>query len=144
MDAADSRRIALSPEGVEEGSDMASPDFRVAAEYSATLAAVISGVRQPDAHSGGTGWLCMGAAQCFIRVAAAWGNGRYSCSPLEAKRRPLGWRPADSIEGPLSQKRTSEKATVIARTRPGENANYGTGASAPDFDIFRSSIDIAC
>ncbi len=39
MDAADFRRIALSLEGVEEGSHMGSPDFRVGGRMFATLAA---------------------------------------------------------------------------------------------------------
>src|ERR1051326_1349616 len=39
MDAADFRRIALSLEGVEEGSHMGSPGFRVGGRIFATLAA---------------------------------------------------------------------------------------------------------
>jgi hypothetical protein len=39
MDAADFRRIALSLQGVEEGSHMGSPDFRVGGRIFATLAA---------------------------------------------------------------------------------------------------------
>jgi hypothetical protein len=38
MNAADFRRIALSLEGVEEGSHMGAPDFRVGGRIFATLA----------------------------------------------------------------------------------------------------------
>ena len=74
MDAADFRRIALSLEGVEEGSHMGSPDFRVGGRIFATLAAQHQGygnlMLTPEVQADFVNEL----ASAFIPVAGGWGK----------------------------------------------------------------------
>ena len=73
MDAADFRRIALSLEGVEEGSHMGSPDFRGGRIF-ATLAAQRQGycnlMLTPEVQADFVNEL----PHVFIPVAGGWGK----------------------------------------------------------------------
>jgi hypothetical protein len=74
MDAADFRRIALSLQGVEEGSHMGSPDFRVGGRIFATLAAQRQGygnlMLTPEVQADFVAEL----PNVFIAVAGGWGK----------------------------------------------------------------------
>src|SRR5207248_1869594 len=74
MNVEDFRRIALSLEGVEEGSHMGSPDFRVGGRIFATLAAQRQGygnlLLTPEAQAEFVAEL----PSVFIPVAGGWGK----------------------------------------------------------------------
>ncbi|HLK33998.1 MAG TPA: MmcQ/YjbR family DNA-binding protein [Terriglobales bacterium] len=74
MNVADFRRIALSLPGVEEGSHMGSPDFRVGGRIFATLAAQAKGygnlLLTPDIQADFVKEL----PGVFIPVAGGWGE----------------------------------------------------------------------
>jgi hypothetical protein len=75
MDVEDFRRIALSLEGVEEGSHMGSPDFRVGGRIFATLAAQKSGygnlMLTPEQQAA----FVEEMPGVFLPVAGGWGKG---------------------------------------------------------------------
>jgi hypothetical protein len=74
MKIADFRRIALSLEGVEEGSHMGSPDFRVDGRIFATLASAAKGYGNlkltPEQQADFVGEL----PEVFLPVAGGWGR----------------------------------------------------------------------
>src|SRR5690242_21156696 len=75
MTPADFRRIALSLEGVEEGSHMGSPDFRVGGRIFATLASQRQGygnlMLTPEAQAE----FVAEQQDVFVPVAGGWGKG---------------------------------------------------------------------
>src|SRR5258707_2170675 len=74
MTAADFRRIALSLEGVEEGSHMGSPDFRVGGRIFATLASQRQGygnlMLTPEQQAAFVEEL----PDVFVPIAGGWGR----------------------------------------------------------------------
>jgi hypothetical protein len=74
MKIADFRRIALALEGVEEGSHMGSPDFRVDGRIFATLASAAKGYGNlkltPEQQADFVGEL----PEVFLPVAGGWGR----------------------------------------------------------------------
>ncbi len=74
MDANDFRRLALSLEGVEEGSHMGSPDFRVGGRIFATLAAQKQGYGNLLLTPEQQAEFVAERPDVFIPVAGAWGR----------------------------------------------------------------------
>jgi hypothetical protein len=74
MNAADFRRIALLLDGVEEGSHMGSPDFRVGGKIFATLASQDQGygnlMLTPDVQAA----FLEDQPQVFVAIAGGWGR----------------------------------------------------------------------
>ncbi len=89
MDAADFRRIALSLEGVEEGSHMGSPDFRVGGRIFATLAAQGQGygnlMLTPEVQAEFVSEL----PDVFLAVAGGWGKNGATHVRLSAANEDL-------------------------------------------------------
>ncbi len=91
MDTADFRRIAISLEGVEEGSHMGSPDFSVGGRIFATLAAQHLGygnlMLTPEVQTDFVAEL----PNVFIPVVGGWGkNGATHVRLSEANEDLLG------------------------------------------------------
>jgi hypothetical protein len=84
MDAAEFRRIALSLEGVEEGSHMGAADFRVGGRIFATLAAQNKGYGNlaltPDQQAAFVEEL----PDVFLPVTGAWGRSGWTHLRLAA------------------------------------------------------------
>src|SRR5579872_3620726 len=74
MNVADFRRIALSLPGVEEGSHMGSPDFRVGGRIFATLAAQSKGYGNLMLNPEQQAELVAELPDVFIPVAGGWGR----------------------------------------------------------------------
>jgi hypothetical protein len=74
MTAADFRRIALSFEGVEEGSHMGAVDFRVGGHIFATLASVGRGFGNLMLTSEIQAEFVADAPNVFLPVAGGWGR----------------------------------------------------------------------
>src|SRR5690348_12977300 len=74
MDAADFRRIALSLQGVEEGSHMGSPDFRVGGRIFATLAAQKQGYGNLMLTPEQQAIFVAEAPEIFVPIAGGWGR----------------------------------------------------------------------
>jgi len=74
MNASDFRRIALSLEGVEEGSHIGSPDFRIGGRIFATLASQNQGygnlMLTPEQQAEFVG----GQPEIFVPIAGGWGR----------------------------------------------------------------------
>jgi len=89
MDAADFRRIALSLQGVEEGSHMGSPDFRVGGRIFATLAAQRQGygnlMLTPEVQADFVAEL----PNVFLAVAGGWGKNGATHVRLSAANEDL-------------------------------------------------------
>ena len=75
MTAADFRRLALSLEGVQEGSHMGAVDFRVGGHIFATLASIAHGfgnlMLTPELQA----QFVAEAPELFLPVAGGWGKG---------------------------------------------------------------------
>jgi hypothetical protein len=73
MKAADFRRIALSLEGVEEGSHMGAADFRVGGRIFATLASPNEGYGNLMLYVGAAGGVCPGVTgSFFLPIHGGW------------------------------------------------------------------------
>jgi hypothetical protein len=112
MDVADFRRVALSLEGVEEGSHMGSPDFRVGGRIFATLAAQSQGYANlmltPEVQADFVNEL----PSVFIPVAGGWGkNGATHVRAVRGERRPAGGCFADRVENSCGEERTNGKGS---------------------------------
>jgi hypothetical protein len=116
MDAADFRRIALSLEGVEEGSHMGAADFRVGGRIFATLASQSQGygnlMLTPEQQTAFIEEL----PDVFVPVAGGWGRSGWTHLRLAAANEDL-------IAGAL---RTAWKLRLDT------NAKSGRKRRAPD------------
>jgi hypothetical protein len=78
MKIADFRRIALSLDGVEEGSHMGSPDFRVGGRIFATLAAADQGYANLKLTPEQQADFVRELPEVFIPVAGGWGRSGFT------------------------------------------------------------------
>ena len=89
MNAQDFRRIALSLEGVEEGSHMGSPDFRAGGRIFATLAAQKQGygnlLLAPEQQAA----FVVELPQVFVPIAGGWGRNGATHVRLSAANEDL-------------------------------------------------------
>lgn len=100
MDTDDFRRIALSLEGVEEGSHMGNPDFRVGGRIFATLASADHGygnlMLTPEQQASFVEEL----PAVFVPIAGGWGaDGKDPYSTGSSARRCVDRRLTHCVEG---------------------------------------------
>ena len=126
MNADDFRRIALSLEGVEEGSHMGSADFRVGGRIFATLAAIGKGygnlLLTPDEQARFVEEL----PEVFIPVPGGWGRNGATHVRLDAANEDL-------LAGALrtAWKQRLEKNGRVGRNKPAVTKRAGTVKKAP-------------
>lgn len=116
MTPADFRRIALSLEGVEEGSHMGAVDFRVGGRIFATLAAIKQGYGNilitPEQQAA----FAADAPQVFVPIAGGWGRNGATHLRLAAASE-------DVVEGAL---RTAWKLRIEKNQKTGSKSRKST------------------
>ena len=119
----DFRRIALSLEGVEEGSHMGSPDFRVGRRIFATLAAQAQGYGNLLLTPEQQATFVAEAPDIFIPVPGGWGRNGATHLKLSAANEDLvfgalqtAWKLRIEKNRKVPKKRTPKSLTPATKT----------------------------
>jgi hypothetical protein len=112
MTPADFKRIALSLEGVEEGSHMGAVDFRVGGRIFATLASQAQGYGNLALTPEEQAVFCQELPDVFVPIAGGWGpDGDDSYRARQGQRGRPSRSPPDSMAAACQDERAHKKTT---------------------------------